>query len=43
MDVVPVEPAAPLPPTAPAMDPRIYLPTPAVLPGPQNIATVAAA
>uniref|UniRef100_A0A915HSS3 Uncharacterized protein n=1 Tax=Romanomermis culicivorax TaxID=13658 RepID=A0A915HSS3_ROMCU len=43
MDVVPVEPATTIPPTAPAMDPRIYLAMPAVLPSPPIIATIAAA
>uniref|UniRef100_A0A915I3K3 Uncharacterized protein n=1 Tax=Romanomermis culicivorax TaxID=13658 RepID=A0A915I3K3_ROMCU len=43
MDVVPIEPTATMPPTAPAIDPRIYLVTPAVLPGPPIIAAVAAA
>uniref|UniRef100_A0A915KP91 Uncharacterized protein n=1 Tax=Romanomermis culicivorax TaxID=13658 RepID=A0A915KP91_ROMCU len=43
MDVVLVEPAQRLPPTAPAVDPRIYLATPAMLPAPPIIATVAAA
>uniref|UniRef100_A0A915JLU1 Uncharacterized protein n=1 Tax=Romanomermis culicivorax TaxID=13658 RepID=A0A915JLU1_ROMCU len=43
MDITPIEPAATIPTTAPAMDPRIYLATLAVLPGPPIIATVAAA
>uniref|UniRef100_A0A915J238 Uncharacterized protein n=1 Tax=Romanomermis culicivorax TaxID=13658 RepID=A0A915J238_ROMCU len=41
MDVVPVEPAAMLPPMAPAVDPRIFLATPAILPGPPIITTIA--
>uniref|UniRef100_A0A915JTR8 Uncharacterized protein n=1 Tax=Romanomermis culicivorax TaxID=13658 RepID=A0A915JTR8_ROMCU len=43
MDVVPTEPATMLPPTAPAVDSRIYLPTAAILSGPPIIATIAAA
>uniref|UniRef100_A0A915I2L7 Extensin-like n=1 Tax=Romanomermis culicivorax TaxID=13658 RepID=A0A915I2L7_ROMCU len=43
MDVVPAEPAMMMPPTAPVVDPPIYLATPAILPGPPIIATVAAA
>uniref|UniRef100_A0A915JYC0 Uncharacterized protein n=1 Tax=Romanomermis culicivorax TaxID=13658 RepID=A0A915JYC0_ROMCU len=43
MDVVPIEPAAPLPSLAPTVDPKIYLVTPAVLPRPPIIATVAEA
>uniref|UniRef100_A0A915ICH5 Uncharacterized protein n=1 Tax=Romanomermis culicivorax TaxID=13658 RepID=A0A915ICH5_ROMCU len=43
MDVIPIEPATTMPPTAPAVDPRIYLATLAVLPGPQIIATLATA
>uniref|UniRef100_A0A915J154 Uncharacterized protein n=1 Tax=Romanomermis culicivorax TaxID=13658 RepID=A0A915J154_ROMCU len=43
MDVLPVEPATVLPPTAPAMDLHIYLATLAILTGPRIIATVAAA
>uniref|UniRef100_A0A915HF88 Uncharacterized protein n=1 Tax=Romanomermis culicivorax TaxID=13658 RepID=A0A915HF88_ROMCU len=43
MDVVPAEPAMMLPPMAPTVDRRIYLATPAILPGSPIIATVAAA
>uniref|UniRef100_A0A915HVQ0 Uncharacterized protein n=1 Tax=Romanomermis culicivorax TaxID=13658 RepID=A0A915HVQ0_ROMCU len=43
MDVMPTEPATVLPLAAPAVDPRIYLATPAILPGPPIIATVSAA
>uniref|UniRef100_A0A915I3D5 Uncharacterized protein n=1 Tax=Romanomermis culicivorax TaxID=13658 RepID=A0A915I3D5_ROMCU len=43
MDVVPIEPSTTLPPTAPAVDRRIYLATQAVLPEPPIIATIAAA
>uniref|UniRef100_A0A915ILE6 Uncharacterized protein n=1 Tax=Romanomermis culicivorax TaxID=13658 RepID=A0A915ILE6_ROMCU len=43
MDVAPIEPAATIPTTALVVDPQIYLATPAVLPGPPIIATVAAA
>uniref|UniRef100_A0A915JAD0 Uncharacterized protein n=1 Tax=Romanomermis culicivorax TaxID=13658 RepID=A0A915JAD0_ROMCU len=43
MDVVSVEPATTAPPTVPAVEPRIYLATPAALPSPPIIATVAAA
>uniref|UniRef100_A0A915J5U6 Uncharacterized protein n=1 Tax=Romanomermis culicivorax TaxID=13658 RepID=A0A915J5U6_ROMCU len=43
MDVIPVEPATVVPRTAPAVDPHIYLATPAILPGPTIIATAAAA
>uniref|UniRef100_A0A915KJH9 Uncharacterized protein n=1 Tax=Romanomermis culicivorax TaxID=13658 RepID=A0A915KJH9_ROMCU len=43
MDVVPSEPKTMLPPTAPAMDPRCFLATLAILPRPPIIATVAAA
>uniref|UniRef100_A0A915ISC7 Uncharacterized protein n=1 Tax=Romanomermis culicivorax TaxID=13658 RepID=A0A915ISC7_ROMCU len=43
MDVVPAEPATMLPPRMPAVDPRIYLATPAILPSPPIIATVATA
>uniref|UniRef100_A0A915JTS9 Uncharacterized protein n=1 Tax=Romanomermis culicivorax TaxID=13658 RepID=A0A915JTS9_ROMCU len=42
MDVPPQEPAAVAVPLAPAVDPRIYLTTPAVLPRPPMITTVAA-
>uniref|UniRef100_A0A915JFT2 Uncharacterized protein n=1 Tax=Romanomermis culicivorax TaxID=13658 RepID=A0A915JFT2_ROMCU len=43
MDVVPAEPAITAPQPAPAVDPHIYLATPAILPRPLIIATVAAA
>uniref|UniRef100_A0A915LD61 Uncharacterized protein n=1 Tax=Romanomermis culicivorax TaxID=13658 RepID=A0A915LD61_ROMCU len=43
MDVAPAEPATMLPPMAPAVDLRIQLATPAILPGPPIIAIVAAA
>uniref|UniRef100_A0A915LCJ4 Uncharacterized protein n=1 Tax=Romanomermis culicivorax TaxID=13658 RepID=A0A915LCJ4_ROMCU len=43
MDVVSAEPAETLPPMAPAVDPHIHLATPAMLPGPPIIATIAAA
>uniref|UniRef100_A0A915HZN0 Uncharacterized protein n=1 Tax=Romanomermis culicivorax TaxID=13658 RepID=A0A915HZN0_ROMCU len=43
MDIMPPEPAAMARPTAPAVDPRIYLATPAIPPGPPIITTVAAA
>uniref|UniRef100_A0A915ICC5 Uncharacterized protein n=1 Tax=Romanomermis culicivorax TaxID=13658 RepID=A0A915ICC5_ROMCU len=43
MDIAPIEPAATILTTAPAVDPRPYLATPAVLLGPPIIATVAAA
>uniref|UniRef100_A0A915JE47 Uncharacterized protein n=1 Tax=Romanomermis culicivorax TaxID=13658 RepID=A0A915JE47_ROMCU len=43
MDVVPAEPAIMLPWMAPAVDRHIYLATPAILPKPPIIATVAAA
>uniref|UniRef100_A0A915K549 Uncharacterized protein n=1 Tax=Romanomermis culicivorax TaxID=13658 RepID=A0A915K549_ROMCU len=43
MDVVPAEPARMFPPTAPTLDLGIYLATPAILPGPPIITTVAAA
>uniref|UniRef100_A0A915IIZ0 Uncharacterized protein n=1 Tax=Romanomermis culicivorax TaxID=13658 RepID=A0A915IIZ0_ROMCU len=42
MDVAPQEPAAVAVPPAPAVDPCIYLVTPAILPRPWIIATVAA-
>uniref|UniRef100_A0A915I6R6 Uncharacterized protein n=1 Tax=Romanomermis culicivorax TaxID=13658 RepID=A0A915I6R6_ROMCU len=43
MDIVPEEPTTIAAPPAPTVDPRIYLATPMVLPGPPMIATVAAA
>uniref|UniRef100_A0A915ILJ0 Uncharacterized protein n=1 Tax=Romanomermis culicivorax TaxID=13658 RepID=A0A915ILJ0_ROMCU len=43
MDVTPQEPARVAAPPAPAMNPRIYLATPAVLPRPLMITTVATA
>uniref|UniRef100_A0A915J935 Uncharacterized protein n=1 Tax=Romanomermis culicivorax TaxID=13658 RepID=A0A915J935_ROMCU len=43
IDVVRIEPATMMPAMVPAVDPQIYLATPAVLPRPPIIATVAAA
>uniref|UniRef100_A0A915K8Z0 Uncharacterized protein n=1 Tax=Romanomermis culicivorax TaxID=13658 RepID=A0A915K8Z0_ROMCU len=43
MDIPHEEPATVAPLPAPAMDPPIHLPTPAVLPGPPMIATIATA
>uniref|UniRef100_A0A915J051 Uncharacterized protein n=1 Tax=Romanomermis culicivorax TaxID=13658 RepID=A0A915J051_ROMCU len=43
MDVVPIEPATTMPAMVSIVDRRIYLATPAVLPGPLIIATVATA
>uniref|UniRef100_A0A915JAM1 Uncharacterized protein n=1 Tax=Romanomermis culicivorax TaxID=13658 RepID=A0A915JAM1_ROMCU len=43
MDLVLIEPATMMPTTIPTVDPRIYLATPAVLPRPPIIATIAAA
>uniref|UniRef100_A0A915IC05 Uncharacterized protein n=1 Tax=Romanomermis culicivorax TaxID=13658 RepID=A0A915IC05_ROMCU len=43
MDITPQEPAVVAPQPAPAVDPRIHLATPVVLPGPPMITTVAAA
>uniref|UniRef100_A0A915JQI8 Uncharacterized protein n=1 Tax=Romanomermis culicivorax TaxID=13658 RepID=A0A915JQI8_ROMCU len=43
MDIMPPEPAMNVALQAPAMDPSIYLATPAILPKPRMIATIAAA
>uniref|UniRef100_A0A915JT53 Uncharacterized protein n=1 Tax=Romanomermis culicivorax TaxID=13658 RepID=A0A915JT53_ROMCU len=43
MDVIPIEPTTMLLPTVPTVEPRIYWATPAILPVPPIIATVAAA
>uniref|UniRef100_A0A915KYA4 Uncharacterized protein n=1 Tax=Romanomermis culicivorax TaxID=13658 RepID=A0A915KYA4_ROMCU len=43
MDVVPIEPTTTMPAMVPTVDLQIYLATPAVLPGPPIIATVATA
>uniref|UniRef100_A0A915IWY7 Uncharacterized protein n=1 Tax=Romanomermis culicivorax TaxID=13658 RepID=A0A915IWY7_ROMCU len=43
MDIMLQEPATVAPPLTPTMDPHIYLATPAVLPGPPMIPTIAAA